>query len=184
MVTVFTPTYNRVHLLDRLYHSLTKQSCMDFEWLVIDDGSTDGTQHYIENIQSENKIKIRYQRQENSGKHVAHNTAVFLAEGEWFYCVDSDDWLTENSISEISAALKNTCASDCALIGYKMLADGSMLCKPFTHQMSHKGFYDMVQMGDGGEYSIVLKTELLREQLFPVVPGEKFSKEAILYDKL
>lgn len=184
MITVFTPTYNREHLLARLYHSLIKQSCKDFEWLVIDDGSIDGTQQYIESIQGENKIKIRYQRQENGGKHVAHNTAVFLAEGEWFFCVDSDDWLTDNSILEISTALQNTCASDCALIGYKTLADGSMLCRPLTPQMCHKGFYDMVQMGAGGEYSIVLKTDLLRKHLFPVVPGEKFSTEAILYDNL
>lgn len=184
MITVFTPTYNRVHLLDRLYHSLIFQTCKDFEWLVIDDGSTDETQQYMERVQKENAIKIRYYRQENGGKHVAHNTAVSLAEGDWFYCVDSDDWLADDAIFRISSALREVAQSDCAVIGYKTLGDGKMLCKPFSPQMNHKGFYEMISMGAGGEYSIILKANLIRKYLFPVVPNEKFSTEAILYDRL
>ena len=47
-LTVFTPTFNRAHTLDRLYRSLCAQTCQDFDWLVIDDGSTDGTEALIQ----------------------------------------------------------------------------------------------------------------------------------------
>lgn len=184
MVTVFTPTYNRVHLLDRLYHSLTKQSCMDFEWLIVDDGSTDTTQQYIEEIKQEGRIQIHYYRQENGGKHLAHNTAVMLAKGEWFFCVDSDDWLKENAIEEIERNIELAIETDCALIGYKVLENGKLLSKTFSLAMSHKGFYQMGRMGAGGEYSIVLRTSVIRKYLFPVIAGERFSTEAILYDRL
>ena len=49
-LTVFTPTYNRKHTLPRTYESLCRQTCSDFEWLVIDDGSSDGTREWIEGL--------------------------------------------------------------------------------------------------------------------------------------
>ena len=50
LITVFTPTYNRAHLLPRLYESLCKQTFKDFEWVIVDDGSTDETRKVIENF--------------------------------------------------------------------------------------------------------------------------------------
>ena len=67
-LTVFTPTYNRAYTLGRLYESLCRQSNKNFEWLVVDDGSKDGTEELIKSWQSEEKISIRYIYQENGGK--------------------------------------------------------------------------------------------------------------------
>ena len=74
-LTVFTPAYNRAHTIVRTYESLCRQTCQDFEWLVIDDGSQDNTRELVEKWMKEGKINIRYIYQENQGMHGAHNTA-------------------------------------------------------------------------------------------------------------
>ena len=93
MITIFTPTYNRAHLLERLYKSLCHQSNKDFEWVIVDDGSVDHTEKLIESFQLENQIPIQFFKQENSGKHTAINKGVAMAKGELFFIVDSDDFL-------------------------------------------------------------------------------------------
>lgn len=132
MITVFTPTYNRAHLLPRLYESLCRQTCNDFEWIIVDDGSTDGTESLIQNFELRIKNSapcgdeampapselegerngilrfsgvggIRYIRQPNGGKHRAINRGVREARGELFFIVDSDDYLLDNSLEIVAA---------------------------------------------------------------------------------
>jgi len=92
-VTVFTGTFNRRHTLERTYHSLQKQTFKDFEWLIIDDGSTDGTGALVaEWLKDENPFPIVYHWKPNGGLHTAHNLAISLALGEYFTTLDSDDW--------------------------------------------------------------------------------------------
>ena len=89
--TIFTPTYNRAHTLDRVYSSLAQQTYRDFEWLVLDDGSTDNTSQLIDAWKGGSSFPIRYFKQENMGKHVAFNRGVERAEGELLLVLDSDD---------------------------------------------------------------------------------------------
>lgn len=89
--TVFTPTYNRSHTLSRVYESLRVQSFRDFEWLVVDDGSTDGTREVVEKWQRGSSFPIHYVYQENQGKPAAFNRGVQEAQGELFLTLDSDD---------------------------------------------------------------------------------------------
>ncbi|MBQ7403876.1 MAG: glycosyltransferase family 2 protein [Lentisphaeria bacterium] len=97
--TIFTPSYNRAHTLPRLFDSLKKQTFQDFEWLIVDDGSTDETQKIIEEIQrSEKTFPIIYLKTENGGKHRAINLGLKHAKGTLFFIVDSDDYLPENSL--------------------------------------------------------------------------------------
>jgi len=91
LFTVFTPTYNRAHTLDRVYRSLAAQTLRDFEWLVVDDGSTDGTKALVEGWARGASFPIRYEWQENKGKHFATNRGIELARGELFITADSDD---------------------------------------------------------------------------------------------
>jgi glycosyltransferase involved in cell wall biosynthesis len=91
LFTVFTPTYKRARTLRRPYDSLRRQTLRDFEWLVIDDGSTDPTRELVESWQRETDFAIRYFWQENAGKAAAWNRALELARGEFFICLDSDD---------------------------------------------------------------------------------------------
>ena len=68
-ITVFTPTFNRAYILENLYRSLQRQSFRDFEWLIVDEGSSDNTQTLVESWRGEdNPFPIRYVRQENGGK--------------------------------------------------------------------------------------------------------------------
>lgn len=105
-LTVFTPTYNRAHTLQRLYDSLCRQTCKDFEWLVIDDGSTDNTGQLIQDFISENRIPIRYLHKENGGLHTGYNTAYANITTELNVCVDSDDYMPENAVEIILTTWK------------------------------------------------------------------------------
>lgn len=89
--TVFTPTYNRAHTLDRVYESLKVQTYRDFEWLIVDDGSTDNTAETVKQWQKEANFSIRYLYKENGGKHTAFNLGLQEAKGELFLTFDSDD---------------------------------------------------------------------------------------------
>ena len=90
-ISVVTPTYNRANTLHRVYDSLSGQTNRDFEWIVIDDGSEDGTAQLIEAYKRKADFTIKYMYQENSGKHIALNEGVKLAEGEFIVIADSDD---------------------------------------------------------------------------------------------
>ena len=98
LFTVFTPTFNRAGTLHRLYKSLEKQTFKNFEWIIIDDGSTDGTENIVKAWLEEAAFTIRYQWKKNEGKHIAYNIAAKMANGKLFTGVDSDDELLPNSL--------------------------------------------------------------------------------------
>ena len=102
MITVFTPTYNRLEFMQRLYRSLLAQTDKSFEWIVVDDASTDGTDAWMASIEDDAPFDIKYKKNPHGGKHRAINTGVKLARGDWFYIVDSDDQLPDNSIETVS----------------------------------------------------------------------------------
>ena len=103
-ITVFTPTYNRAYIIETLYRSLQRQTYRDFEWLVVDDGSADNTKALFDAWQQEdNFFPIRYIKQENGGKCRAINHGLKLAQGELFFTVDSDDYLTDDALEKVAA---------------------------------------------------------------------------------
>lgn len=100
-ITVFTPTYNRAYIIKNLYDSLIRQTFTDFEWLVVDDGSTDHTEKLIKEFILEKRVEIRYFKKENGGKHTATNKGIEEAHGRIFFIVDSDDHLKVNALERI-----------------------------------------------------------------------------------
>ena len=75
-LTIITPTYNRADFLDRCFASLCAQSCYDFEWIVVNDGSTDHTDSVMQKITSSAApFPIQYIQKKNGGKHTALNAA-------------------------------------------------------------------------------------------------------------
>src|ERR1700761_6029199 len=96
--TVFTPTYNRATLLPRVYECLEKQTFRDFEWLVVDDGSTDNTAEVVKEMQSKASFPVRYVAKPNGGKPTAVNRGAKEAEGFLFAILDSDDWFLPESL--------------------------------------------------------------------------------------
>ena len=101
-ITVFTPTYNRAYCLNKCYESLKRQTNKDFEWLIIDDGSTDNTKYLVEDwIKEKKDFNIRYVYKENGGMHTAYNLAYEKIDTELSMNVDSDDFLTDTAIEDI-----------------------------------------------------------------------------------
>lgn len=101
LLTVFTPTYNRAHTLVRTYESLCRQTCDDFEWIIIDDGSTDNTEDVVESWLEEKKIPIRYYKKENGGLLSGYNKALEHIETELNVCIDSDDFMPDDAVQII-----------------------------------------------------------------------------------
>lgn len=97
-ITVFTPAYNRAHTLRRAFNSLKAQTCKDFEWLIIDDGSTDGTSELVEGLHEEADFPIRYYWKENGGRHTAVNYSYQFLQTKYVVTLDSDDELTPNAV--------------------------------------------------------------------------------------
>lgn len=105
IITVFTPTFNRATILSRVYESLLQQTFTDFEWIIVDDGSTDNTKTLIQQWQKKaNTFLIRYFFQQNSGKHIAVNYGVQQAKGVFFIIADSDDRFVPEALEEFYSA--------------------------------------------------------------------------------
>lgn len=98
LITVVTPSYNRFHTLPALYNSLQAQTSKCFEWLIVDDGSTDDTEALVETFIPDN-YKLRYIKKENGGKHTALNVAFLNVYTPLTFIVDSDDVLTPDAIA-------------------------------------------------------------------------------------
>lgn len=184
LITVFTPTYNRVSTLTRTFESLCRQRMTDFEWLIVDDGSTDDTEMLVEDFKRNSTFDIRYIKQTNGGKHRAYNRAVKLAKGELFFTVDSDDWLPECSLSKIQILSGLILSSEIigGLIALKEYPSHNLIGKSFSVESDCISLASIEKNGDGGERSIVIKTDVAREFPFPSIVGEKFMTEAVVYD--
>lgn len=100
-LTIFTPTYNRAHTIIRTYESLLRQTSKDFEWLVIDDGSTDNTHELVDSWIKDCKIPIRYICKENGGLYTGYNTAYANIKTELSVCIDSDDYMPDDAVEII-----------------------------------------------------------------------------------
>ncbi len=186
MITVFTPTYNRGYIIDRLYKSLCKQTNKDFEWLIVDDGSTDNTESIIKSFKEDNNIVICYYKQDNGGKHTAINKALDLAEGELFFIVDSDDCLTDDAVETIISDWKKVRSNDLCGISYlRGHTDGKVMGPPFPKDKTIDNFIDLrINGGIPGDKAEVWDTKKLRQYRFPVFSGEKFLAEGYLWYQL
>lgn len=132
-LTVFTPAYNRAHTIGRTYESLCRQTCKDFEWLVIDDGSSDNTRELVEQWMAlDNGFEIKYVWKENGGLHTGYNKAIELAETEICVCIDSDDWMPDDAVDIIVSYWERHRNEDIAgFVGKDFLADSTQMGKDF-----------------------------------------------------
>ena len=184
-LTIFTPTYNRAETIVRTYDSLLRQSVLDFEWLIVDDGSTDGTENLVKVWIEEAPFVIRYICQENGGKYKAYNRGLINADGKLFFCVDSDDWLPNNTVEKI-LCYKDILMADNSLagiIGLKEYQNKDIIGIPFTVETDRSSFWNLERMGQGGERSIIFKTDIAKHFLFPEQTNEIFMTESVVYDR-
>ena len=188
VVTIFTPTYNRKQLIERLYQSLLGQTCKEFEWLVIDDGSTDGTDEFFSQLtKQESPFSIFFIKQENGGKHRAINRGVQIATGELFFTVDSDDYLTVDAVEKVIkwknslddshkwagvAGLRGDSKQN--VIGERNNSFDYIDAKNTERRLFHL-------QGDKPE---IYFTDVLKKFPFPEIPGENFISEEIVANTL
>ena len=183
-VTVFTPTYNRAYILGDLYHSLQRQTCMDFEWLIVDDGSADDTKALVASWQGEkNPFPIRYIYQENGGKCRAINRGLKEADGRLFFTVDSDDYLTDDAIEKV-IRWDGEIPKDGHFCGY--VGNRGITPTQTPNRLFPGGYLDGTALDRydqvDGERAFVFYTEIHRKYLYPEFPGEKFLTEAVTWD--
>ena len=185
-ITVFTPTYNRAYIIGNLYESLKRQSFTDFEWLVVDDGSSDNTKELFDKwMQEDNSFEIRYVYKPNGGKHRAINKGLELANGELFFTVDSDDYLTDDALEKIIGWEKNLPKDKkyCGLAGNLGTSATETPNRIFDAEYidgTALNRYDVVD----GERAMVFYTEVHRKYVYPVFENEKFMTEAVAWNRM
>ena len=213
MITVFTPTYNRARLLPRLYESLCRQTYRDFEWIVVDDGSTDNTKNVVSKLKVENgKLKvddselkieecetddglivdnsqfsIRYFYQENGGKHRAINRGVKEANGELFFIADSDDALPPNAlgtVADIYEEIKDD-NSFAGVCGLDGTFEGEIIGSGILQdKIDDNSITVRFNLGITGDMKEVFRTNVLKDFPFPDIEGERFCPEVLVWNRI
>lgn len=188
LITVFTPTYNRAHLLTRLYESLKAQTWQDFEWIIVDDGSTDNTEAIAQSFfPPSGGMEGGLIHQPNGGKHRAINRGVQEARGELFFIADSDDYLPEDSLAKVSEyyqkikgdkTIGGVCGLDIAPDGANVssaLPQDDIICTSLDIRLKYH---------IKGDLKEVFLTSVMREFSFPEVDGERFCPEALVWNRI
>lgn len=184
-LTVFTPLYNRINTLKRTYESLKRQTCKDFIWLIVDDGSTDNPYDVIKKwLEKDNGFEIKYVYKENGGMHTAHNTAYENIDTELNVCVDSDDYMPDNAVQLIincwnenkNKGYAGIIALDFADSTKKVIGKELPTYKESTTLM---GYYNN---GGFGDKKLIYRTDIIKAiPPYPVFDNEKYVALAYKY---
>ena len=178
LITVFTPTYNRTNCIHRCYESLQRQSSYNFEWLIIDDGSTDDTQSLIRRWQAEEtRFPIRYCYKENGGLHTGYNKGIELAQTELFVCIDSDDWMPDDAIARIEEIWSQVSDQGyVGIMGIDRYENGRCVGGEFPEDVHEMYLYEkLTKYRTPGDKKMIHRTDLLKKVApMPTFDGEKF----------
>jgi glycosyltransferase involved in cell wall biosynthesis len=177
LLTVFTPTYNRAYTLHLCYESLIRQTSRDFEWLIIDDGSTDETRELVAGWIKDNRIPIRYHYQENQGMHGAHNAAYERITTELNVCIDSDDYMTDDAVAKICAFWREHGGAQYAgLAGLDITRSGEVIGTRLPKGLKQAALTDLYVLHQvRGDKKLVYRTAVTAGvPPYPVYPGEKY----------
>ncbi len=187
-VTVLTPAFNRADQLPKLYDSLTRQTCGDFEWLVVDDGSTDGTGELIGGYAAEGKLSISYLQKPNGGKHSALNYAHPYIQGELVWIVDSDDQLVDEAIETLLSDWEEYRHDpEIAGIVYLRGSDREHPLRGFTYpgdRLVSTSIREQVNRRHVPDASQVIRTDIFTQFSFPEFENERFLGESYIWNQI
>jgi glycosyltransferase involved in cell wall biosynthesis len=189
LFTVFTPSYNRSHTLHRPYESLRRQTCRDFEWLVVDDGSTDGSAERVEDFGREAGFPVRLLVQQNRGKHIAMNRGMTEARGRFFLPLDSDDACLPDALETLRRGWEGIPESSregfASVVGRCVYPDGRPVGRPFPRTvLDASGLEARYRWGIEGELWGFVRTEVLRHFRFPESAERTYIPESLVWDRI
>ncbi len=188
--TIFIPTYNRAHTLPRAMDSIQDQTCRDFEVVIVDDGSTDGTKELVEDWQGRSRLQITYVWQPNQGKHAAHNAGAELARGSFFITLDSDDMLAPRALEIFKSYWDGIPEADRpGFAGVEGLCahmdDGRVDGDRFPEDIFDSNFLEVrKKYGIRGDKKNAIRTELVKANPYPRFEGEKHFRPGLLWERL
>lgn len=185
-LTVFTPTYNRGYTIHNLYNSLLRQTFHNFEWIIVDDGSTDNTEFLVKQWIKEKKLEIKYCKQENGGKHRAINKGIKMAKGEMFFIVDSDDFLSINALERIvfwKKTIENN-SNFAGVVGLRAYPNGKIIGDTFKEKFIDCTSLESKKYNIIGDKAEVFYTSILKRHLFPEFDEENFLTECVVWNRI
>ena len=190
-LTIFTPAFNRISTLERAYQSLESQTNKNFIWLIIDDGSTDGTDKLIKKLKSKASFMIEYHWKENGGRHTAANYSYKFLKTKYVVTLDSDDELLPDAVEKMLATWNQISKKDYdrfwCISGREIYADnGQMIGKPYPeniNNLSGKAQRKLI-MKYPGEKHCCRKSSILLQYPFPEYDNVKFIEESVCWDRI
>ena len=183
-LTVFTPAYNRAHTLPRTYESLRSQSCKDFVWLIVDDGSKDNTGELVRAWQEQdNGFEIRYIYKENGGMHTAHNTAYEHIDTELNTCIDSDDCMAPGAVERILRKWESVRDRGYAgIIALDSDMEGNIIGQGFPEGLTETTLVGYYAAGGSGDKKLIYRTDVINQYPpYPMFEGERYVSLAYKY---
>ncbi|UTR10582.1 glycosyltransferase family 2 protein [Evansella sp. LMS18] len=185
-LTIFTPTFNRAYSLHLCYESLKRQTCKDFIWLIIDDGSTDNTKELINSWIEESVVPIKYYYQENQGMHGAHNTAYEMIDTELNVCIDSDDYMPIDAVELIvSFWRKHGSNKVSGIVGLDVYKNGEVVGSKLPTHLNSTTLYDLYMTHKvTGDKKLIYRSELTKKYPYPVYKDEKYVGLSYKYHKI
>ena len=187
--TVFTPTYNRRHTLNRVFQSLKKAGSVRFEWLIVDDGSNDGTCEFIDELAAVSPFEIVYFFKDNGGKHSAHNFAIERARGSLFVVLDSDDEIFPGALDSLFLEWNSVERSDkrviAGILGNSVDERGSIVGAPFPSSgIEGSNFYLSTSGAMIGDKLPCYSLEILKKHPFPILPIRTVVPEGVVWNAI
>ena len=185
-LSILTPIYNRKHLIQRVYASLVSQTNKNFEWIIVDDGSTDGVEEFIFPIIEEKSIDIHFYKKENGGKHTALNLGVTKAKGDYILILDSDDSITQDAVTFILQTGEEYIRNPkiAGIAGRRIFKDGTLVGNHLESVVISNSIDIRYKYHISGDLVEVFKTAVLKEFPFPEFTNEKFCPEALVWNRI
>src|SRR5690625_3911207 len=182
-LTVFTPTYNRAYCLDHCYKSLKRQTCKDFIWLIVDDGSTDETGSVVKDWIKEDIVEIEYIWQNNQGMHGAHNTAYELIETKLNVCIDSDDYMPDDAVEKILSFWEAYGSDEVSgIIGLDANTKNEIIGTELPKDLKFATLFELYhKYGVRGDKKLVYRTVLTKKYPYPLFKNERYVGLAYKY---
>lgn len=185
LLSIVTPVYNRAELIKNCYESLCRQTDLDFEWIVVDDGSTDGSAQVVKAL-PEAGFPVILAEQKNGGKHTALNASHPHVHGRYVLILDSDDYLVDTAVEQVRRGWERFDADD--QIGMVTFLKGSAVDDPSCVADDEGVPVDIMRYRrrcfHSSDCCEVLRAELYLKYPFPVFPGERFLSEGALWNRV